>query len=330
MTLRDLIAEARGLDLRASPDQEAPTRSRLLPRMGELLALLAGHRAAVDEEFFKKRAAQAPAADADAPLGEARLAAYPVGFCSEIRDGVWRRLPADPAFRALCGPEVAVRRVFVLLRGRYFQNALQIGNLYVDVANDTVFPEKPKLEWARIEEVEFENADDWTRVAAVGRRYHGVELYPNLLFPLAFPVAPFFAVRSNGRVDLFHAQSVLFLKDLGDGLRRARALARRFADTGERLPAIFEKKIREACGGNLREAFPLEFAPTPAAELEARVFGEFDALAASADGEAAARTVDAYLRLVGQAARRLAALDLRPAPAELEAWRASLARKNSA
>lgn len=326
MTLRDLIAEARGLDLRASPEQEATTRGRLLPRIDELLALLAVHRAAVDAEFFKKRAAQAPVADDAAPLGEARLASYPVGFCSEIRDAVWRRLPADPAFRALCGPEVAARRVFVLLRGRYFQNALQIGNLYVDVANDTVFPDKPKLEWARIEEVEFENADDWTRVAAVGRRYYGVELYPNLLFPLAFPVAPFFAVRSNGRVDLFHAQSVVFLKDLGDGLRRARALARSFAASGAGLPEPFERKIREACGGNLREAFPLEFAPTPAAELEARVFGEFDALAASTDGEAAARTADAYLRLVSQAARRLAALDLRPEPAELETWREGLAR----
>lgn len=76
------------------------------------------------------------------------------------------------------------------MKGCYFQNALQVGNLYIDVANDTVFTEKPKLEWARIEEVDYQNADDWPAVAAVGRRYYEVELYPNLRFPLAFPAAP--------------------------------------------------------------------------------------------------------------------------------------------
>jgi hypothetical protein len=41
---------------------------------------------------------------------------------------------------------VVLKKVFVLLKGRYFQNALQLGNLYVDVANDTVDTAKPKLE----------------------------------------------------------------------------------------------------------------------------------------------------------------------------------------
>ncbi|MEL7969110.1 hypothetical protein AAG587_22330 [Vreelandella neptunia] len=36
-----------------------------------------------------------------------------------------------------------VRQVWGDLRGEYFQNALLVGGLYVDVANDIVDPRKP-------------------------------------------------------------------------------------------------------------------------------------------------------------------------------------------
>ena len=233
---------------------------------------------------------------------------------------MWERLGADAEWRALCGPDVVIRKIFVLLKGRYFQNALQVGNLYVDVANDTVYVDKPKLEWAPIPEVDYENVDDWSRVAEVGRRYYEARLYPNLLFPFLFPAAPFFAVRSSGRIDLFFAQNLLFLKDLGSGFSRARALAETFARDeagGATLPEPYARRLREACGGNLHAAFPVEYAPTSAAEIVTRVLPDFEALGREQDDPAAGRTIESYLLLVEQATRRLAALDLRPAPAEL-------------
>lgn len=311
MTLAALISGAHAQDLCVRADQEAPTRRRLIPQIDTLLGRLAAHRAAVDEIFEKKRAGLS--ANATATAGEAPLANYPIGFCSVIRDQVFERLLADREFHALIGSEVILKKIFVLLKGRYFQNALQLGNLYVDVANDTVDIAKPKLEWLRIEEVDYENAVDWPAVAAVGRRYYELELYPNLLFPLAFPAAPYFAIRASGRIDFFQAQNLLFLKDLGDGLRRARALLGDPAFLARPLPAPYRDLLEQACGANLHAAFPLEFSPTDPATLRERVLPEFVSLARQPDASAAA-TVQNYLRLISDATLRLARMNLRPDP----------------
>jgi hypothetical protein len=315
VTLARAIANARAQDLRASPDQEAPTRRRLLPNIAAIVERLHFHRAAVDAVFVAKRAAaghaSSPAASASATAGEATLASYPLGFCGVIRDQVVDRLLGDATFRDLIGPDVVLKKIFVLLKGVYFQNALQLGNLYVDVANDTVFIDKPRIEWLRIEDVPCENAESWRAVAAVGRHYYDVELYPNLLFPLAFPSAPYFAIRSCGRIDLFQAQNVIFLKDLGDGLRRAHALLDDPDFLSRPLPDVYRRLIERACGGNLHAAFPLEYAPTDAEGLRTRVLPEFAALARQGDAGALA-TIENYTRLMQDATTRLARMELRP------------------
>ncbi|HEY9250498.1 MAG TPA: hypothetical protein VIO38_15270 [Rariglobus sp.] len=318
MTLAQAIEKARSQDLRARPDQIAATR-RLMADIAAIEERLSFHRAAVDEVFFARHAASRGIESSVA--GEASLAAYPIGFCGAIRDQVLARLAADPAFRALTGPDVVLKKIFVLLKGVYFQNALQLGNLYVDVANDTVFTDKPKVEWLPIADVDYENADDWNAVAAVGRHYYGVELYPNLLFPLAFPFVPYFAIRSSGRIDFFQAQDILFLKDLGDGLRRTRGLLDDPAFLARPLPEPYRLLIERACGGNLHAAFPLEYAPTDAAGLRAQVLPEFDTLIRQGD-TAALATVDRYMRLVKDATRRLMRMNLRPSPGEIDRLRA--------
>lgn len=314
MTLARAIASARAQDLRTQADQEAPTRRRLLPNIEAIVERLHFHRAAVDAVFFAKRAIVSPTSSAIA--GEADLAGYPLGFCGQIRDQVLDRLLADAAFRELIGTEVVLKKIFVLLKGVYFQNALQLGNLYVDVANDTVFIDKPKIEWLRIEDVRFENAESWRAVAAVGRRYYEVELYPNLLFPLAFPSAPYFAIRSSGRIDLFQAQNVIFIKDLGDGLRRARALLDDPEFWRRPLPEVYRRLIERACGGNLHAAFPLEYAPTDAEGLRTRILPEFAELARQGDATALT-TIQNYTRLMQDATTRLARMNLRPPEEEL-------------
>jgi hypothetical protein len=311
VTLARAIDKARSQDLRVQPGQIAPTR-RLLAGIDAIVALLRSHRDAVDAAFFARRDA-ARCAPAETS-GEATLADYPLGFCGAIRDQVLERLVADPAFRRLTGPDVVLKKIFVLLKGVYFQNALQLGNLYVDVANGTVFIDKPKIEWLHIADTPFENADSWSAVAAVGRRYYEVELYPNLLFPLAFPSSPFFAIRDSGRIDFFQAQDILFLKDLGDGMSRARALLDDPAFLARPLPEAYRRLVGQSCGGNLLDAFPLEYAPTDAAGIRTRVLPEFAALAKQPDAAALA-TINRYRRLMQAATLRLARLNLRPASA---------------
>jgi hypothetical protein len=309
VSLAPLISAAHDQDLRPRRDQVGATQGRLLPSIERIMRCVARHRATVDAQFLERGAALGQAASAVA--GEATLHRYPLGFCGQIRDQVFHRLNIDLEFRELIGPDTLFKKVFVLLKRRYFQNALQLGNLYLDVANDTVFVEKPKIEWAAIESVDFENADDWPTLAAVGRRYYEVDLYPNFHFPLAFPLAPYFAIRSTGRLDLFRAQSILFLKDLGDGFRRTRALLDDPPFSTRALPGVYQGLLERACGGNLREAFPLEYHPTDASGIREKILPEFEAMVRRNDS-AARVTVENYLHLIETATLRLARLDLRP------------------
>jgi hypothetical protein len=318
VTLARAIENARSQDLRALSSQAAATR-RLLANIDAIIDRVRIHRTAVDVEFRARRDALASAGETTA--GEAALATYPIGFCGAIRDQVLERLVADADFRKLIGTDTVLKKIFVLLKGVYFQNALQLGNLYLDAANDTVDSTKPPIEWLRIEDTPYQNADDWNTVAEVGRRYYEVELYPNLLFPLAFPSSPFFAIRASGRIDFFHAQDILFLKDLGDDLRRARALLADPVFLARPLPEAYRELLERSCGGNLHEAFPIEYAPTDAAGIRDNVLAEFATLAKQNDA-AALNTFRHYQRLMKEATTRLARLNLRPSTEELARLRA--------
>lgn len=319
MALEIARARAYAQDMRVLPDQEHVTRVRLTPGISAILDRLRFHRAEVDQAFERQRAALP--ANAPKAIGEPSLASYPIGFCRQIRDQVWDRAIVDERFQALLGRDVILKKVFILLKGQYFQNAVQLGNLYIDVANDTVWPDKPKLEWAPIPNVNFENVETWGRFANVARRYLRVELYPNRLFPFGFPAAPFFAIRPGGRIDLFFAQDILFLKDVGEGMRRARELLADKALMARRLPGAYEDLLRRACGGNLLDAFPLEFAPAEPAAIRDGPVAEFVALGRLAP-ERALATVDQYLRLMAEATRRLMRRNLVPPPEELARLRA--------
>lgn len=325
MSLEIARARAYAQDLRIIPGQERVTRTQLTPVIGAILDRLRIHRAEIDREFERQKAALPPGTPA--ALGEPALAAYPIGFCRQIRDRVWDRAIADEAFQKLIGREVVLKKVFILLKGQYFQNAVQLGNLYVDVANDTVWPDKPKLEWAPIAQVVYENVDGWPRFAAVARRYLGIELYPNRLFPFGFPAAPFFAIRPGGRIDLFFAQDIIFLKDVGEGMRRTRALLADEELMARRLPAPYEDLLQRACGGNLLAAFPLEFAPAEPDAVRDGVVAEFVGLARQPP-EPALATVEHYLRVMTEATRRLMQLNLVPPAEELARLRAAGAIPN--
>lgn len=60
-----------------------------------------------------------------------------------------RRRPHTDLRWAAIGP------VFVILKGRSFQNAILFGNLSIDVADDSVDPAKPWLEWMGVRELPF-------------------------------------------------------------------------------------------------------------------------------------------------------------------------------
>lgn len=301
---------AHAQDMRIDPAQESLTVSRLIPAMSAILDRLRVHRDAVDRIYEAQRQAHPNAVTPD--TNALPLSQYPVGFCRHIRDDVWHRALADPDFRRLLTPGLVLRKVFILLKGQYFQNAMQVGNLYVDVANDTVWVHKPKLEWMHIAEVDYRNVESWDYFAEIAESYLEIKLFPNFFFPFAFPVSPFLAIRPEGRLTLLFAQDALFLKDLAEGMPRIRALLANETWMNRRLPPAYAELLERTFTPAPPKGFPLPFEPTDARSIERGIVAEFDALRQKPPAEAVV-SVDRYMHLVAKASQALSHLNLVPA-----------------
>lgn len=166
-------------------------------RAGETLRRLGGSTELLTAHFLALRlevdAALAPR------LKPAAGKPYPYGRCEEISGEVFARLAArierptneiDRALRAFAEEGGVIRRVWGALRGRYFQNAFQIGGLYVDVSNDTVVVTKPKIEILPIAESGLEPIRDLAHFREIAALYWGATIHVNHLAPSLAPLLP--------------------------------------------------------------------------------------------------------------------------------------------
>ncbi len=176
-------------------------------------------------------------AETDAFLGAGAPAAYgkpyPYGYCQEITLGVLERLRLRMKSHALAAGNGALhaflakggeaRCVWGVLRGTYFQTALQIGDLYVDVANDTVVPTKPKVEILPMAESGLEAVRDAWHFAEIAERYWGMRVYTNHALPSLAPVVPMIGVKPNGVASLQSVTDYMAGLFQRDGFRSAEA-----------------------------------------------------------------------------------------------------------
>lgn len=134
---------------------------------------------------------------------------YPIGCCREISNGVLSLLKRDMEFatspgvvalRRFCAAGGAIRPVWGDLRRSYFQNAWQIGDLYVDVANDSVVRTKPKVEILPFDQAEFYAIKDYESYAHLAESYWHTRVIPNRYLPLLAPLYPMLLVYPNGRI----------------------------------------------------------------------------------------------------------------------------------
>jgi hypothetical protein len=244
--LQQLVAVAQSQDMVWREEQAALTASLLMPAMPEVVDLLDRLRRECDGFI----AGQTPPATG-----------YPIGFCAVIRDRVFDGLISAPLIGGLTARGLALQKVFVILKDRYFQNAIQFGNLYIDVANDSVDPSKPWLEWMDVREVPFANVGDLSTIARVAGDYHRCGVHPNTFFPPLAPVVPLLAVHDDGRLGLLHFQDGGFLKDLASGFPHLRHWLAGPARDLPPLPEAHAEALREACGREHRDAFAFEYRP---------------------------------------------------------------------
>ncbi|MBP2298409.1 hypothetical protein [Azospirillum picis] len=128
---------------------------------------------------------------------------YPYGRCEEITRDLFARLAqrlqrpdcaVEQGLRAFADAGGILRSVWGVLRDQYFQNALQLGGLYVDVSNDTVVVTKPKIEILPIDACGLVPVRDLDHFRRTAQAYWGAELYANHLVPTLAPLLPILSV----------------------------------------------------------------------------------------------------------------------------------------
>lgn len=304
----DWIRQAQ--DSRIEVDSRQTQLSRqLMPSVrAELLERAQAVRRRVDEEFAKNSLVAGP--KQTVANGETAPHLYPIGYCHWITDLALPQLEADPLVKKLRGAGLTWRKVYFILQGRGFQNAIQCGDWLLDVAENALDLRDAPVDLSPLDSFEWENLDGWPRYAEIAEIYYGARLYPNLYFPLAFPLAPFLAIRSNGRLDLLYQQDNLFFLDLAENWRRARQLLTDSRWMERRLPADYECLLEQLCGKNDIGVFPLEFRKSTVAGLS-RIIDEWQQVAALPPAPLTA-TVTAFRQVTQIAAGKMRQADLRP------------------
>lgn len=208
------------------PQQIAPVDDRQA-------ALTARHLSPILDtlmEYFLARRVETDAALAPR-LGPAAGKPYPYGRCEEITRDLFARLarrleaPTDGVERILRDFVVqggVVRSVWGVLRGQYFQNAIQFGGLYVDVSNDTVVITKPKVEILPLAECGLAAVRDLAHFRATAEAYWNADVYANHLLPSLAPLLPM-VTESRGRLQpwLQSACDYMIALMCRDGFRQA-------------------------------------------------------------------------------------------------------------
>jgi len=191
------------------PRQQALTERFLLPALAELEAFFLHLRAGLDQTLPQAQ-----------PVKQGRP--YPLGQCLEITIAAQRRLAQfDPATlppQARAGHAALVaflrqggdaRQVWGDLRRTYFQNAMLFGTLYVDVANDTVVPDKPKVEIKPLAEADFLPIEDFAHYGRLATNYWRARILPNHVLPELAPYCPLIVATPGSTVRIEPASNYM-------------------------------------------------------------------------------------------------------------------------
>lgn len=198
------------------------TSRHLLPIQGEIFDYLLAMRLDLDAEL-----------SAQYPMNDGKP--YPLGRCREITCRVREELAArlhkpehkvEVAIRTFLQAGGAVRPIWGVLRGLYFQNATQFGTLYIDVSNDTVDIRKPKVEILPIEACQLEAIRDIAHFGEAAGHYWKMKIYPNVVVPWLAPLLPILGISENGQIALHSATDYMVALMMADGFRAAESWIR--------------------------------------------------------------------------------------------------------
>lgn len=221
--------------------ERALTERHLLPVLSELEVFFLAVRRQLDPELERLQPVK---------LGKP----YPLGQCLEIAQAVEKRLrtvaeaalPAEAAqglraFKAFLRAGGTLRQVWGDLRGQYFQNAFQLGGLYVDVSNDTVVPTKPKVEVLPFAAANFIPIRSFTQFRQIATSYWEGQIYPNHVLPELAPHCPLIHVSKTGSIRLHDATQYMLAMTRSEAFEPSEAVLREAP-----MPQAVFERVRNA------------------------------------------------------------------------------------
>ncbi len=157
---------------------------------------------------------------------------YPIGLCKPIRDAMWEGIKKEmmrgegEGFNMLAGFLEAggiMQCFWGIDKGIYFENAIQLGDAVLDVANDTVNPNKePVILYPTQALSTIKRIETFSEFAKTSEIYWHHDAYPNIYLPHLAPVFPVIAIATvrkdaevfSGRLMLQTGVADLHLKNL--------------------------------------------------------------------------------------------------------------------
>lgn len=197
----------------ATHQLSADEQQALEARIPELIKSFSSLRSAADKvvvqgyikEFKKQKKKGIFDVEQAASINE-----YPIGCCREIVPAVLATAMKKTSIRKAAQP---LKEIYGILDKKYFHRAIQLGHLFVDVANDTVDKDQTPVVIKLLSEMPFAPMTDYETVASVIENYWEKTVHQNKIYPLLALHHPYFLTNGDsGYVALprVHINSMLW------------------------------------------------------------------------------------------------------------------------
>jgi len=151
------------------------------PKIDELYFILKKERDRFDEEINKIKNSKKILSDTR--KGCRNVNEYPIGCCDWIAENLFFKTKKLEPFKELKNKGVEIRWIFGSMYDSFFQNALQIGDYFFDVAHDTVCENWKKIKFNKMQDVEFKQTPTLEHESFIKNSYYDVEIVPNFYLP---------------------------------------------------------------------------------------------------------------------------------------------------
>jgi len=232
----DVVDEAR---------QKSLTQALVMPKIEKIMQDLSLMRDDFDQAFYKKHKQEIETKKNKNIYGHIDVLDYPIGFCQLIRDGLFDKFVQLDVIKQLIQQGVICKKVYIILDDRYFQNAIQLGYLLIDVANDTANPNEARIYYKSFDDLNYRNFYCYDKYFQIAEKYLNLKFYPNRLLPQIYNIYPVFALSADGICSLFLHQEIILYKDISMNFKLSEDFKRSSSFNNRVLPAPYIPYIKK-------------------------------------------------------------------------------------